>query len=210
MDGVLGGCGTDLGGDAADVETCAAKATTPLDAGDLEAQLASFDGGNIATWATTDDHHVLGGLSINSRVWHAKHLHVPRSKPAGKDQRAPCMLVAGPERSPDGQQSPERHRPWILGQPRVQFTARHSSWYGSAGVEWFRNVQTEQNMQQGVGRDDFFKGFVLQLDIVHTYCSAVQSLALVHTQGTSGGRLCCVECSTTNDEHAERPAAHQA
>jgi hypothetical protein len=47
-----------FGGNAADVETDAAKGGAFFDAGDGEAELGGADGADIATWAGADDDDV--------------------------------------------------------------------------------------------------------------------------------------------------------
>ena len=49
-----------LGGDAADVETGAAKGLAAFDDGGLQAQLGAADGADIAAGARADDDHVIG------------------------------------------------------------------------------------------------------------------------------------------------------
>ena len=48
-----------LGGDAANVEADTTKCATLLDASSLETKLSSFDGGDIAVRAATDDNVVV-------------------------------------------------------------------------------------------------------------------------------------------------------
>jgi hypothetical protein len=48
-----------FGRDAADVEASASEAPSAFDAGDLHAELACFDGSDVAAWTSTDDYKVL-------------------------------------------------------------------------------------------------------------------------------------------------------